>query len=474
MSALMTLNINGNSALKVPKAIRLADEFGVSIIALQETHSTVETEKNLKTQFPQWNMFWEHGTTGSRGVGILVKVNSGYSSVSKFLGRDGRLIGLSMTNGGRKMTVYSIYAPADDKAHCEWFDQLILPVSGVTYIGGDLNVDVSKYYKQQVSQSSRTAHRAEALLNWMERWSLTLHSARSQCHTWFRNGSHPSTLDYWLSNQSSDSMKIDFKHFPYSDHKAVIGRINTHTASNSQWKLNVGILGKREVVDQIRAVTENCWNILSSEEDKSPEERWAAVKYSTIAEARTISRNIAKERRNEITQLERKLNEQQQLVLQTVASREAADKIKNELKLLHESAKVGEKIRIKSAQMTSPDPRIIKFFKLKPKTPATITSRSTGQVLSPQETKEEIEAFFIDLYKPIPGCDYTYPCMDRTNFQWPSTSVLPLSESELTKAAKLLSSYKSPGPDGLQPALWTKVPIAHRSAAENVGVVSPN
>jgi exonuclease III len=71
--------------------VRFAKSHEAWILALQETH-TNSTQDFFEQQVPDWHCLWSHGSSNSRGVGVLFRKDR-VSAVSKLHSdQDGRIL----------------------------------------------------------------------------------------------------------------------------------------------------------------------------------------------------------------------------------------------------------------------------------------------------------------------------------------------------------------------------------------------
>ncbi len=88
MLSCVTLNCNGKWKWK--PLWHFLNSHGADVIALQETHLTMELEFAFKTYAPSMDTFFSHGTSQSRGVLIALRCSINASgSVVTWLGKHG-------------------------------------------------------------------------------------------------------------------------------------------------------------------------------------------------------------------------------------------------------------------------------------------------------------------------------------------------------------------------------------------------
>lgn len=110
-----SLNVNG-----MGNPVKRRTIFGhlraqkADIHLLQETHSSPE---NGFLWAREWGgqAFFSHGSSGSKGVAILVDRDFDLQVISTIKDTEGRFLGLDVRCGGQTLTISSIYAPTQDK-----------------------------------------------------------------------------------------------------------------------------------------------------------------------------------------------------------------------------------------------------------------------------------------------------------------------------------------------------------------------
>jgi Reverse transcriptase (RNA-dependent DNA polymerase) len=457
---MITLNINGNPFQKIPKATSLADEAGVWLVALQETHTTADSVNSITQLIPSWSAYWEHGTSNSNGVAILIKNNTQIENVKVIERRSGRIIGVEVKMTNRTFLVYSMYAPADMNGFLEWYKELNLLWAREFYLGGDFNADMTAKETDRRAGFSRVKRKAAVVKEWLSSMNMVLHQVKPRSHSWARNGNQLSTLDYWGSNQHEGKLKTFYRIFPWSDHKAVVAVFNPFSRNGKSWKLNVSIFSKREYKERMILATESCWECLQEDKVKTLSEKWSTIKGILRREAQCISKEEAHFRKEKINDLESNINELQQLGVNdtsiTLRLVEAKEKLKGELKYRKDGAAIRSKLNSGTA---GGDLKLLKLLKPQRNEAAVITSKDGLNVLTVEQARNEIETFYKDLYSPINCKMGEYFSIAKTSdTPWGATTTNIVNGSDIAKAAGMLNSWKSPGPDGLQPVVWEKVP----------------
>ena len=143
---LISFNVRGLSNFKKRTSIlSWCRKQKVDIIFLQETHSSVQKEK-------QWKAEWggpielAHGSTNARGVGIFFRNGFDCKITKKMVDPLGSYIALEAKINDEKYFLVNIYAPNKDSDSAKFYDHLInvfkkddRTFEGKIVVGGDFN-----------------------------------------------------------------------------------------------------------------------------------------------------------------------------------------------------------------------------------------------------------------------------------------------------------------------------------------------
>lgn len=111
---IVTYNVNGIGESKKRRLIfNHLHHINADIIMLQETHSSIKTEKMWKAEWGG-HMFCNHGTLAARGVAILIKRRFAMKVLRTVKDQCGRVLAVYISINGKEYTVASIYAPNED------------------------------------------------------------------------------------------------------------------------------------------------------------------------------------------------------------------------------------------------------------------------------------------------------------------------------------------------------------------------
>ena len=94
-----------------------------SILFLQETHSTISSEKYWLSEWG-FKIIFSYGCANSRGTCIMFK-NNFYLEIIKYYDNNGRFVIVDVISEGKKLTLVNLYAPNDDIP--DFFDQNLAP-----------------------------------------------------------------------------------------------------------------------------------------------------------------------------------------------------------------------------------------------------------------------------------------------------------------------------------------------------------
>lgn len=208
MTGIMTFNVNGLGGAvnkKRRKLMNYLHNTELSIIALQETHSSSETEKFWKAE---WGgpIFFSHGTSAARGVALMLnkRMNAKILNVTKDL--NGRYLIVSMEINHNQYSFIVLYAPNEDNV--DFFKDIFTVVSEEAFdlkiIMGDFNT-VLDLDKDLIGGKGHSNPKTRAFLNeyctendLIDIWRL-LHPCNFQS-TFARKRPHPlrERIDYIL------------------------------------------------------------------------------------------------------------------------------------------------------------------------------------------------------------------------------------------------------------------------------------
>ena len=111
-----TFNTNGlRNKTKRLAVFEWLNKKNNSIIFLQETHSSLETETEWKQDMRNFDLYFSHGTTSSRGVCILISKRLDCTIRDKVMDEKGRFLLLHIKDKESEYVLGNLYAPTKDK-----------------------------------------------------------------------------------------------------------------------------------------------------------------------------------------------------------------------------------------------------------------------------------------------------------------------------------------------------------------------
>ena len=306
--------------------LRYTDGF----ILLQETHSTSEDEKLWESEIGS-KIIFNHGTTSSCGVMIILPENHDYEIECLYRDMNGRIVAIKVENNNDHVVIVNIYAPSaneNDKIIfanelLECLEDMMTHTNNFNLmIGGDLNLcllpELDSYSGRNVNSKYRSViHGLIENYNLIDVWR-TLNPELKR-YTWRRsNPIQQSRLDYWfisthiLYNVKEIAIKASFK----TDHSPLIICLEssiTEKRGPGFWKFNSLLLLDEDYQAYIKGIIQMYKEIYSSVTDRSL--KWDLIKMeirsATIAYSKTqarLKREHEKEIYKKIEDLEVKIN----------------------------------------------------------------------------------------------------------------------------------------------------------------------
>ena len=144
---LLSLNVRGLSNLKKRRAVfTWCRKQKASIIFLQETHSTIDKEKQWKAEWGAPIEF-AHGSSNARGAALLLRNGFDCKIKRKIVDPMGRYIGIKAEIKDENYLLFNVYAPNNDSQSAKFYEHIVnvLKKEDQIYedkiiIGGDLTV----------------------------------------------------------------------------------------------------------------------------------------------------------------------------------------------------------------------------------------------------------------------------------------------------------------------------------------------
>ena len=475
----MTQNVRGlGQEFKRRKLFYWLKKSSASVFFLQETHSTLEIEKQWKAEWGSNKCYFSHGSSNSRGVCILIKNNIPIDIENCIADEFGRYIIIEIKFNNSKILLCNIYGPnSDDPSFFQhvWWELEKLEYDNII-IGGDFNCILDPELDKVGGNPNRNKNARFMLCTLMEEtdfvdiWRVKnpdLYQFTYRC-------THPeritSRLDYFLvSFGLCDQIeKVSIMPGFMSDHSNVRVKINVKSLPKRPWfwKLNCQYLYD---IDYVNMIKKTINETAEQNEGVDPNLRWEMIKLAIRGKSVEYSSKKKKSKENIISALEKRLKFlENKLETQQSGSIERSIKdIKDELEDY-----VAEKVRgamVRSrAQWIEEGERSSKYFfglekrNFNAKNIQCLQTSSGMTVSDTQQILAEIKKFYIRLYSSgqkdnIPDFK-EYDNLERPQLDSEEKEALDatITETEILNALKAFKNNKSPGTDGL-PAEFYKV-----------------
>ena len=290
-------------------------EQKADIILLQETHST---SKSKKQWCKDWGgpIYFSHGTSGARGVAILILKKLKYKVLGDNNDKNGRILVLDIKINNLRFTLVNLYAPNNDTP--EFFVEVeqIMNIyeNDTKIIGGDFNLVLNILLDKKGGRPKTHEHCRKHVVKMMEDYDLY--------DVWRRE--HPTEFGYtWKSyKQPHIYCRLDFflitfnlvglnrynKILPgfQSDHNAVTIplTLDSHKKGPGFWKLNCSLLSDEQYKTRIVKCINECILENPNTEDGL---LWETIKCRVRGSSIKYSAEIKRNKNKNILELENEL-----------------------------------------------------------------------------------------------------------------------------------------------------------------------
>ena len=207
-------------------------KLSYSIYCLQDTHFTVELEKNIRAEWG-YNCFFSCWKSNARGVAILFNNNFEYKVLKEKSDNNGNFLALDLEihENKERLSLITLYAPNGDEPL--FFDKITEAINEFSnkqcIICGDFNLvinpilDYDKTYKQINNKKAR-----DRVLEIMENYNLIdvyrQYNPEKRRYTWRRkNPIKQARLDFFLISENllSSIEKSNIESGYRSDHAII-------------------------------------------------------------------------------------------------------------------------------------------------------------------------------------------------------------------------------------------------------------
>lgn len=489
---LSSLNANGlGNASKRRAIFGLLRDSGGEVFFIQESHCTRERERIWSAEWGG-RAFYAHGTSGSRGVAILLSPSS--SAVVSEVHRDpeGRFLVLQATLGDWPVTLVNVYAPTADHPDSQVtflddLEKLLQDIDSTNLmIGGDFNccLDVSLDRFSRLDgpdvyapTSSRASARLKSLMDELslsDVWRL-LHPGVRQFT--FKRAAYASRLDLWLISEHLTELVHDslILPAPLSDHSIVSVSIQTIPTVRGPgiWRFDNSLLLNKDFISTMCTFLEN---FKFDGSVSSPHVKWDFLKYEIRKRCIEFARQNGSQLKAQISSLTKDIQRldsnypslsPDEEELYRSKKRELAD-----LELL-QANKIIFRARANWAQQGErPNKFFLNLEKRRARTNTQALDDEGVLTSDPRKILDLTRAFYANLYSSEPGGLVSLDDLDWQSLDLPRISQAqhdklerPYSEKELYSALQKLNKGKTPGTDGISVDFylrfwhWIKAPL---------------
>lgn len=302
---ILSLNVNGlGNPVKRAKIMTKLKKEKTQINFLQETHLTKAEHEKLK-KFGYKNTFYSSYTNArKRGVAILMSNVIKFECIKEIKDKEGTYIIVKGKIDQIIITLVNIYAPpGSNKDYFKsLFDTIALEAEGICICGGDLNVLMdhdmdTTSLKRNKKSIIKLVRNTWGEMGFFDVWR-DLHPLRRDFSHYSESHSVYSRIDYFFMQTENRDMIQDcwIGVADVSDHSAIYLKIHLNCRQkDTVWRLNVGILNNKSVVEQIRADIRTYLKENDNGET-DPAILWDALKAVIRGKLIAITSNLKRER----------------------------------------------------------------------------------------------------------------------------------------------------------------------------------
>ena len=286
------------------------------IAMLQETHSTIKSEK-MWCQEWGYKIIFNHGRSDSAGVCMLLKPSASFDLLNTVRDDNGRLLLITLKVNDCSVTLGNVYGPNNDDSN--FFTSLhnLLSEHGEEpfIIGGDFNtvLDPTKDKFPKLIQNHPNSRKAiQDMISDLELIDIwRMRHPKQFRYTWMSNDSKiGSRIDYFLISESLSTsvVKCDIGFGFKSDHSLISLALVKSLAKRGPgfWKLNTSLLTDANNVEIIR---KEIIKVSRENEHLNAKKLWEYLKFKLTQKFKQISKQKTKYRQNRLIQLEREIEE---------------------------------------------------------------------------------------------------------------------------------------------------------------------
>ena len=447
------------------------------IIFLQETHSSINDEKNWCDEF-KGELIFSHGKTNSCGVAIGYFGSQQFTIESKKTDHGGRILVLEASLEDKKYILINIYNSNTESEQIETLEHLNRILNTIDYshekhiiLGGDLNIFFDSSLEASGGNPTIKKKSLRIILAIKERLDLCdmwrIRNPKTCRYTFRQNHSSgviQRRLDYFFisNNMQQFVCKTDILASFLSDHSPVFFTSSDSaldTYGKGLWKFNSSLIKNEEYVSAMKKHIMVTIKNFEKENINDDQILWEFLKYEirnfTIMFTKKHAKTVRQEKEkleNELKILEDNLNQSENLNRYNDA--------KFQLDNIHKKISEGIKVRSKCNWYEFGEKSSKFFLNLEKKNAIQGTIRKllvdNKDVTSSAKIYEELHCFYKSLYakKSVIEGDNVESLLNvlsipKLKIEDVNICEGNLSESELFDALTSIQNNKSPGNDGI-------------------------
>ena len=467
--SIISVNVRGLREDVKRRALFDQCRIRADITCFQETHGNKSIEQQWINEWGGRALF-SHGSTQSRGVGILFKKGYNCNITNIIRDYEGRwLICEIELENGKKVAIINIYAPNTDKP--SFFDSLSQTIADTCedrILVGDFNLVLntridrlnSKYNNYRAAVALKSLMKDYHMCDiWRER------NPTAKIYSWNRKtvkGPEAGRLDYILATRGIDALCENIMYVPtmLSDHCPIFAVFteNDDERGPGYWKFNSTHLKKNSFTESLTA---HIQKDLEATKNMKAMTRWETMKKRLQKFLKQESRKTTQGEKEVIGHL-----------AEVVATYELNFPLNEQEYSLYEATKIdlNEALRQKSKGLIfrskakwygEGEENTKYFFALeKAKSNAKNTRLlldAEGQPVTGNKNVLQLQKdFYQNLYKSNQEIKFQFVNSEQISIPQgiSAKDETPFNLQELTAAVKAMKFNKAPGPDGLTTELY--------------------
>lgn len=455
------------------------------IIFLQETHSCQKTQMVWKRETRNdWEIHFSHGTSGSKGVAILIPKTYQCKINTEIADPSGRFLLLDVEIDETSFILLNVYAPTKDKPHDQktFLDNIktiLRPyIDRKMVIAGDHNVCLNPKMDKKGGKGEKESEYARELIQFMEENDLVdiwrvrhpdkkQYTRRQNC----KAGIVHSRLDSFLvsAHMAQDIEHTDIKPSIFSDHSLIQISIITSVASRHGkgfFKFNTSLLKDDQYVSKVK----ECIGEFVKENDTVQDKClfWDLLKCKIRGMTISHASHKARERRNHEMVLSKQIEHMENMASLSDNAFTEYQTLKKDYDDIQKEKANGVMVRSRADYVEFGEKNTKYFLGLekrnqKIKHIRCLINDNQDLIYKPNDILGEQNLYYERLYTETdPNRDGNNCCSDflenpdipklTQNHKEACDMIITLEECGL--ALKQLASNKSPGSDGFSPEFY--------------------